>query len=148
SSRTIVYSIDDTVCRRRISCTLSAEPGRPAAFALNAMSDRSHTVIIGGGFAGLGAAGGPARQGIRGTVFEGKPALGGRAYSFPDPDTGDFVDNGQHVMMGCYGETLDFLDQVGAREQLVFQDDLDIEMLAGSGKSAHLRTTRLPGPLH
>ena len=105
-------------------------------------------VVIGAGFAGLSAAVALAQRGVRVTVLEGKPALGGRAYSFTDPDTGDFVDNGQHVLMGCYGETLDFLKQIGAYDQLVFHEDLEIEMLAGPGQSATLKTARLPGPLH
>ncbi|HSY78218.1 MAG TPA: FAD-dependent oxidoreductase, partial [Verrucomicrobiae bacterium] len=105
-------------------------------------------VVIGAGFAGLSAAVALAQQGVRVMVLEGKPALGGRAYSFTDPDTGDFVDNGQHVLMGCYGETLDFLKQIGAHDQLVFHEDLEIEILAGPGRSARLKTARLPGPLH
>ena len=105
-------------------------------------------VVIGAGFAGLSAAVALAERGVRVTVLEGKPALGGRAYSFADPDTGDFVDNGQHVLMGCYGETLDFLKRIGACDQLVFHQDLEIEMLAGPGQSATLKTARLPGPLH
>jgi squalene-associated FAD-dependent desaturase len=105
-------------------------------------------VVIGAGFAGLSAAVALAQRGVRVTVLEGKPALGGRAYSFTDPDTGDFVDNGQHVLMGCYGETLDFLKQIGAYDQLVFHEDLEIEMLAGPGQRATLKTARLPGPLH
>jgi squalene-associated FAD-dependent desaturase len=105
-------------------------------------------VVIGAGFAGLSAAVALAQRGVRVTVLEGKPALGGRAYSFTDPDTGDFVDNGQHVLMGCYGETLDFLKQIGAHDQLVFHEDLEIEMLAGPGQRATLKTARLPGPLH
>ncbi|HEY6301039.1 MAG TPA: FAD-dependent oxidoreductase, partial [Candidatus Binatus sp.] len=80
-------------------------------------------VVIGAGFAGLSAAVALAEHGVRVTVLEGKPALGGRAYSFADPDTGDFVDNGQHVLMGCYGETLDFLKRIGADDQLVFHED-------------------------
>ena len=105
-------------------------------------------VVIGGGFAGLSAAVALAERGFRVTVLEGKPALGGRAYSFADPDTGDFVDNGQHVLMGCYTETLDFLKRIGAHDQLVFHEDLEIEMLAGPGQSATLKTARLPGPFH
>ncbi|MGA9723072.1 MAG: hydroxysqualene dehydroxylase HpnE [Candidatus Binatus sp.] len=105
-------------------------------------------VVIGAGFAGLSAAVALAERGVRVTVLEGKPALGGRAYSFADPDTGDFVDNGQHVLMGCYGETLDLLKRIGAYDQLVFHEDLEIEMLAGPGQSATLKTARLPGPLH
>jgi hydroxysqualene dehydroxylase len=105
-------------------------------------------VVIGAGFAGLSAAVALAEQGVRVTVLEGKPALGGRAYSFADADSGDFVDNGQHVLMGCYTETLDFLKRIGAHGQLVFHEDLEIEMLAGFGQSAVLKTARLPGPLH
>jgi len=105
-------------------------------------------VVVGAGFAGLSSAVALAERGVRVTVLEGKPALGGRAYSFEDPDTGDFVDNGQHVLMGCYNETLDFLKRIGANGQLVFHEDLEIEMLAGPGQSAVLKTARLPGPLH
>ena len=111
-------------------------------------SANKDAVVIGAGFAGLSAAVALAEHGVRVTVLEGKPALGGRAYSFVDPDTGDFVDNGQHVLMGCYGETLDFLKRIGAFDQLVFHEDLEIEMLAGPGQSAVLKTARLPGPLH
>ena len=111
-------------------------------------SAKKDAVVIGAGFAGLSAAVALAERGVRVTVLEGKPALGGRAYSFADPDTGDFVDNGQHVLMGCYGETLDFLKRIGAYDQLVFHEDLEIEMLAGPGQSAVLKTARLPGPLH
>ncbi|MGH7815075.1 MAG: hydroxysqualene dehydroxylase HpnE [Candidatus Binataceae bacterium] len=104
--------------------------------------------VIGAGFAGLSAAVALAERGLRVTVLEAKPAPGGRAYSFADPDTGDFVDNGQHVLMGCYRETLDFLEKIGSRGKLVFHEDLEIEMLDGPGKSARLKTARLPGPLH
>src|SRR5580658_153208 len=105
-------------------------------------------VIIGGGFAGLAAGVAAAARGLRVTLLERKPTLGGRAYSFTDEETGDSVDNGQHVLMGCYRETLDFLGAIGSRDKLVFQDDLEIEMLAGPGDSAMLRTARLPGPFH
>src|SRR5580704_18554966 len=100
-------------------------------------------IIIGGGFAGLSAGVALAESGFRVALLESKPALGGRAYSFADLDSGDFVDNGQHVLMGCYGETLDFLKQIGAHAQLVFDEDLEIEMLAGPGQSAVLKTLRL-----
>ncbi|HXW83425.1 MAG TPA: FAD-dependent oxidoreductase, partial [Candidatus Binataceae bacterium] len=107
-----------------------------------------NVVVIGGGFAGLAAAVDLARRGIPVTVLEGKPALGGRAYSFEDPASGDTIDNGQHVLMGCYAATLDFLGVIGAADGLVFQRDLEIEMLAPGGRAAVLRTAHLPGPLH
>src|SRR5271168_4441966 len=98
------------------------------------MIEAKDVIIIGGGFAGLSAGVALAEKGFRVALLESKPALGGRAYSFADPESGDFVDNGQHVLMGCYTETLDFLDRIGAYDQLVFQDDLKIEMLAGLGQ--------------
>ena len=112
------------------------------------MVEARDVVVVGGGFAGLSAAVALAARGFRVAVLEGKPALGGRAYSFADPESGDFVDNGQHVMMGCYAETLRFLDRIGARGQLIFQNDLAIRMLERDGRSGMLRTARLPGPLH
>jgi squalene-associated FAD-dependent desaturase len=112
------------------------------------MVDSKDVVVIGGGFAGLSAGVALAERGFRVALLERKPALGGRAYSFEDPDTGDFVDNGQHVLMGCYTESLDFLRRIGSGDNLVFHNDLEIEMLAGPGRSATLRTAHLPGPLH
>ncbi|HVA80802.1 MAG TPA: FAD-dependent oxidoreductase, partial [Candidatus Binataceae bacterium] len=88
------------------------------------MIEAKDVVVIGAGFAGLSAGVALAERGFRVAVLERKPALGGRAYSFEDPDTGDFVDNGQHVLMGCYTESLDFLRKIGSGDKLVFHRDL------------------------
>lgn len=112
------------------------------------MVDRHDVVVIGGGFAGLSAGVLLAERGFRVALLERKPALGGRAYSFVDPDSGDFVDNGQHVLMGCYGETLEFLEKIGTRGHLVFRKNLAIEMLEPGGAAAQLKTAPMPGPLH
>ena len=105
-------------------------------------------VVVGGGFAGLSAGVALAQNGFRVALLESKPVLGGRAYSFIDTDTGDFVDNGQHVLMGCYRETLAFLERIGTRDRLIVHPNLAIEMLDGPDKSAMLKTAHLPGPLH
>src|SRR5215472_4079887 len=112
------------------------------------MVEARDVVIIGGGFGGLSAGVALAERGFRVALLEGKPALGGRAYSFPDTDSGDSVDNGQHVLMGCYHETLDFLSKIGTRDQLIVNTKLEIEMLDGPGRKACLRTASLPGPFH
>ena len=81
-------------------------------------------IIIGGGFAGLSAATALVEKGFAVHVVEGRQILGGRAYSFTDPSTHDSVDNGQHLFMGCYRETLAFLKRIGASLQLEFQSNL------------------------
>ena len=58
-------------------------------------------VIIGAGVAGLSAAVRLAQAGKRVVVLEEAPRLGGRATAFTDRDTGERVDNGQHVLFGC-----------------------------------------------
>jgi len=112
------------------------------------MPDPRDVVIIGGGFAGLSAGVALAEAGFRVAVLERKPKLGGRAYSFADPEGGDPVDNGQHVLMGCYTQTLDFLKKIGTYDQLIFRDRIEMEMIAPDGKRARLKTGWLPGPLH
>ncbi|KAB2843441.1 MAG: FAD-dependent oxidoreductase, partial [Melioribacteraceae bacterium] len=71
-------------------------------------------IIIGGGFAGLSAACYLAGKGIKVHLLEGSPKLGGRAYSFNYQNENTVVDNGQHIMMGCYKNTIDFLKLIGA----------------------------------
>ena len=66
-------------------------------------------IVIGAGVAGLRAGVQLAARGARVLVLESKAVLGGRATAFSDPQTGDRVDNGQHVMLGCYHETFAFL---------------------------------------
>jgi squalene-associated FAD-dependent desaturase len=112
------------------------------------MVEARDVVIIGGGFAGLSAGVALAERGFRVALLEGKPVLGGRAYSFPDAESGDLVDNGQHVLMGCYHQTLDFLAKIGTRDRLLVQRKLEIELLDGPGRPACLRTASLPGPFH
>jgi len=85
-------------------------------------------IVIGGGFAGLSAASRAAQAGARVLVLEARSRLGGRATSFPDRETGETVDNGQHVLAGCYTATFEFLDRIGAR------DVVDGRSREGSGR--------------
>ena len=78
-------------------------------------------LIIGGGFAGLAAGVALAEAGKRVCLLEQKPHLGGRARSFRDPTTGSVVDNGQHLFMGCYHSTIQFLKTIGTLDRLHFQ---------------------------
>src|ERR1041385_8024267 len=107
-----------------------------------------NVIVIGGGFAGLSAATALAEQGCRVTVLEGRQVLGGRAYSFVDPKTGDSVDNGQHLFMGCYHETIRFLSRIGTGAVLKFQNNLSVDFIGGEGRTAKLRCWPLPSPWH
>ena len=105
-------------------------------------------VIVGAGFAGLSAAALLAERGRRVLVLDARPRLGGRATAFPDRETGEIVDNGQHVMFGCYHETLAFLDRIGASGNVRIQESLAIPFLDVEGQRSLLRCPPWPPPLH
>lgn len=104
-------------------------------------------LVLGGGFAGIAAALELLREGHSVTLLESKPALGGRASSFREAQSGEVLDTGQHLLMGCYDETLDFLETLGSREKLARQDRLDIPFASPRGFS-RLRALPLPAPFH
>ncbi len=105
-------------------------------------------IVIGGGFAGLSAAVRLAGRGARVLVLEAKSRLGGRATAFNDRETGELVDNGQHVLLGCYTESLAFLDAVGASGNLQRPPHLRVTMVDRSGRTSRLDCPSLPPPLH
>jgi squalene-associated FAD-dependent desaturase len=104
--------------------------------------------IIGGGFAGLAAGVELAARGFAVMLFEARPRLGGRAYSFRDEETGEVVDNGQHALMGCYRDTLAFLDRIGATHKLARQPNLCVHMVHPERGPGAIACATLPSPLH
>jgi squalene-associated FAD-dependent desaturase len=113
-----------------------------------ASSLQSSVLIIGGGFAGLAAAVDLAEAGRRVLLLERRAFLGGRAYSFTDQTTGDTIDNGQHLMMGCYHHTLSFLDKIGASHKLKFQSSPRVDFLHEREGHASFECPSAPAPLH
>jgi squalene-associated FAD-dependent desaturase len=112
-------------------------------------------LILGAGFAGLAAAVDLAEAGKRVLLLERRSFLGGRAYSFTDKITGDTIDNGQHLMMGCYHRTLRFLEKIGSLDRLKFQPDPQVDFLHEEAANPNGRVTHasfkcppLPAPLH
>ncbi len=75
-------------------------------------------IVIGGGLSGLAAAIKLSLSGAKVVLIEQKTVLGGRTYSFTDPNTGDVVDNGQHILVGAYHNTLKYLDLIGTKHYL------------------------------
>lgn len=90
-------------------------------------------LIIGGGFAGLSAACYLAEQGFKIRLLEASPKLGGRAYSFEYLPKNDIIDNGQHIMLGCYRNTLEFLNLIGASDKIDIQKNMSVNFVKRGG---------------
>jgi len=105
-------------------------------------------VVVGAGFAGLSAAARLTRDGARVLVLEARARLGGRATAFADRDTGELVDNGQHVLLGCYTATLSFLADIGASDHVRTQAELAVTFIERGGRVSRLRCPSLPSPWH
>ncbi|MEU8893120.1 hydroxysqualene dehydroxylase HpnE [Streptomyces sp. NPDC048442] len=107
-------------------------------------------VVVGGGLAGVTAALELADAGVRVTLLEGRPRLGGLAFSFRRGDL--TVDNGQHVYLRCCTAYRWFLDRVEGAELAPLQRRLDVPVLdVGDPRGprlGRLRRTALPVPLH
>lgn len=99
--------------------------------------------IIGGGYAGMAAAAELAAQGIPVTVFESAKQLGGRARGVAYKDTE--LDNGQHLLLGCYRETLRLIAMVGGD---LGQDFLRLPLQLDLHQQFSLKAPHLPAPLH
>lgn len=109
-----------------------------------------HAVVVGAGLAGITAALQLADAGVRVTLTEARPRLGGLAFSFRRGDLS--VDNGQHVYLRCCTAYRWFLDRVDGAALAPVQDRLDVPVLdvgrAGGARLGRLRRNALPVPLH
>src|SRR5215467_4868367 len=101
--------------------------------------------IIGGGLAGLGAACALSNVGLRITLFEKRPFLGGRASSYQHPGTGEVVDNCQHVLFGCCTNLIDFYRRIGVENQIRWYDQMTF--LEPGGRASQLAPSFMPPPL-
>ncbi len=99
--------------------------------------------VVGGGYAGMAAAVTLASHGIRVTVLESAKQLGGRARGVLH--NGVQLDNGQHILLGCYHHTLKLIAQVGGN---IEQDFLRLPLQLTLHNRFELQAPRLPAPLH
>lgn len=105
-------------------------------------------LIIGGGISGLTAASILSTKNISVTLLESSPKLGGRTYSFFDTETNTIIDNGQHILMGCYKDTLAFIKMIGAENNFEYQKNLSLEFLDKTKKQFSLNSNKLFYPLN
>lgn len=103
----------------------------------------TRVAVIGGGYAGMAAAAELASRNIPVTVFESAKQLGGRARGVQYNDTQ--LDNGQHLLLGCYRETLRLIELIGGD---IEQDFLRLPLQLDLHGQFSLRAPRLPAPLH
>jgi len=98
--------------------------------------------IVGAGYAGLAAAVELARAGAAVTLFEANRVAGGRARRVEYRDT--LLDNGQHLLLGAYRDTLELMRVVGAPANALRRLPLTL-VIPGRFE---MRAPRWPAPLH
>lgn len=99
--------------------------------------------VVGGGWAGLACGVELAAAGRRVCVLEASKQLGGRARRVDAH--GHALDNGQHILIGAYRETLRVMRLAGAEpEELLQRRPLELNYPG----SFRLHLPRLPAPLH
>ncbi|WP_369806858.1 hydroxysqualene dehydroxylase HpnE [Limnohabitans sp. B9-3] len=112
-----------------------------------------HLTIVGAGWAGLAAAVSAVEQGWQVELYEAAAIPGGRARSLgaqPNRQTDAQaelmpLDNGQHILIGAYSDTLALMRKVGVNPEAALERlPLDLRFADGSG----LSLPNLPAPLN
>jgi squalene-associated FAD-dependent desaturase len=107
-------------------------------------ASQPHVAVVGGGCAGLAAAAALAANGVAVTLFEAAPHLGGRARGVSWK--GLQLDNGQHILLGAYSQTLRMLKLAGVDTGQAFER---ISLRLRTQGELDLRAPKaLPAPLH
>jgi squalene-associated FAD-dependent desaturase len=104
-------------------------------------------VVLGGGVAGLAAAVGHLEAGASVTLVEARQRLGGRAGSWPHGELGE-IDNGPHVLLGCYRAFRRLLSALGSDRLFWSQPSLQLAWLRAGSEILRLQPPRRLPPLH
>jgi squalene-associated FAD-dependent desaturase len=108
--------------------------------------------IVGAGWAGMAAAVTAAQAGAQVTVYEASRSMGGRAraLTLSSPEGTDItVDNGQHILIGAYTETLRLMQQVGVDPKTaLLRQPLAMVFPDGRGLQTPPWAAQWPAPLN
>ncbi len=105
-------------------------------------------LVIGGGLSGLTAAAYLSHNNFDVTLLESTNKLGGKTHSTQDRATGVEIDNGQHILLGCYFETLNFLRLISSVDSLKIQEQFSINYLLQDFKIFKLKSVNFFYPLN
>ncbi len=100
--------------------------------------------IVGAGWAGCAAAIEATRRGHHVTVFEAARTPGGRARRVPATTSQPLLDNGQHILIGAYTDTLQLMADVGVDPAAALLR-LPLTLQGPDGRG--LKLPRCPAPL-
>ena len=90
--------------------------------------------IIGAGWSGLACAVAATQAGWQVELFEAANAAGGRARSLDQTFADVPLDNGQHILLGAYRDTLDLMRTVGVNpDEVLLRLPLDLRTSDGLG---------------
>lgn len=106
------------------------------------MTQPPRVAVVGGGYAGMAAAVELAAAGAKVDVFEASRTLGGRARAVEAE--GRTLDNGAHILVGAYRETLALMAKVGADPAGLHRHPLRLDFPG----EFRIAAPRLPAPLH
>jgi squalene-associated FAD-dependent desaturase len=98
-------------------------------------------LIIGGGLSGLSCAVNLASPNNKITIIEASPKLGGKAYSFYSKRLNAEIDNGQHLMLGCYVETFKYLEKINSLHNIELIDGIQIPFVTKKSGIFYLKST-------
>lgn len=108
--------------------------------------NQEQVVVIGGGLAGLSCAVALADRGLKVTVLEAAPGLGGRASSWAEAATSDVVDIGPHIFHSEYRNMLAFLERLGTSRLITWQPG-KVLTIASQPQALALEHAPLPAPM-
>lgn len=111
------------------------------------MSLSPRAIVLGGGVAGIYASLLLRQRGWAVTLLEAHSWLGGRAFSFADRHSERQLDNGPHVMLGCYRSMRALLRLLGTESEFAAGRSLAVGYRTPEGATAALRLSGMPVPL-
>ncbi len=99
-------------------------------------------VIVGGGLSGLAAGVKLTGAGYGVQILEQGSQAGGRTYSFREKQSGNILDNGQHILLDCYKHTLQYVSTIGANKLIASDPELNLTFVHADWGTARVHISR------